>query len=228
MSIPYPSHSHSTTSLPSWQPEKRLQSGSRVWILTDVESYDFCFYDWSVPQESFRVGVYDLETTKIGWANFGRDIAYAMVKAGVQPPPWKEPLPFGIELHRDPHANGEGKGRFTGWVDLITLDPELVKVLPVALKNFADHRANATPGMWDDFVARARRDNAIEAAALSMVGLFSAGDVRKKIGDPNADVTPVLKRLVREGKLLPPVGKKRGTRYQVAPPRAVERSDWAG
>jgi hypothetical protein len=225
MSNTHPLQSHPTTSLLTWQPEKRLRSGSRVWILTDVQSYDFCFYDWSVPQESFRVGVYDLETKKIGWANFGRDIAYAMVKAGVQPPPWKEPMPFGIELHRDPHANGEEKGRFTGWVDLIILDPELLAIVPIAMKKFADHRPNSTPGMWDDFGARAAEERAIELAALGMVGPFSAGDLRRKLEDPKAKVTPVLQRLVREGKLLSS-GKKRGTRYWVTPPTLVQRVDW--
>jgi hypothetical protein len=107
-------------------------------------------------------------------------------------------------------------------------NPQLLGNVRVAMKAFADHRANSTLGMWDEMVARARRENAIEAAALSMVGLFSAGDVRDKTGDPNADVTPVLQRLVRRGKLLPPVGKKRWTRYQVASPSIPSRLDWTG
>lgn len=83
--------------------------------------------------------------------------------------------------------------------------------------------------MWDGFVRSAAKENAMEAAALAMPGLFSAGEVRAAIGDPTADVTPVLQRLVRQDKLLPPIGKKRWTRYQVAPPPPLpERLDWVG
>ena len=95
--------------------------------------------------------------------------------------------------------------------------------MPVAKKKFAfaGHSLNATPGICDELVWRAARENAIEAAALAIVGPLAAGDVRAAIGDPTADVTPVLQRLVEEGKLLPPTGKKRWTRYAVAPPRVV-------
>jgi hypothetical protein len=70
--------------------------------------------------------------------------------------------------------------------------------------------------MWQDVVARAAPESAIEQAALSKTVWFSAGDIRRAIGDPQAEVTRVLKNLVLEGKLLPPTGKKRGTKYRVA------------
>lgn len=207
-----------SSATPTWQAEKHLRSGDRVWILTDVERYSSSFYAWSEPQDLYRIGICDLRTHRVGLANFGRDVAYAMMRAGFSAPPWNEPLPFGVELRRLSH-HGEEKGRYVTTVTLLPIDDRLHAILPRANKQFAGtcHCPNATPNMWDDLVARAQREIAIEAAALGMVGPFSAGDVRKKLGDPDTEVVrPVLKRLVREGKLLPPTGKKRGTRYRVA------------
>jgi hypothetical protein len=211
-----------------WQNEKHLQSGDRVWILSDVESYSSSYYPYSEPQELFKVGVYDLASEKIGFATFGRDIAYAMMRAKLPPPPWKQSMPFGIAVRRLLHDDGEEKGRYVVKVHQVPITSSLLSVVRVAKKKFAGtiHCANSTFGMWDDLVSRAAKENAIEAAALSMVGPFSAGDVRAKIGDPDAEVTYVLKRLVLEGKLLPPTGRKRGTRYQVAPPSIAARIDW--
>jgi len=213
---------------PTWQAEKHLQSGDRVWILTDVEAYSSSFYAWSEPQELFRVGIYDLRTQHVGLANFGRDVAYALTRAGVPAPPWRDPLPHGVELHRISH-DGEERGRYVTTVTLIPIDAKVMAAVPAVKKVFAGtgHRPNATPGLWSDLVLRAARENAVQAAALAMVGPFSAGDVRKKLGDPEAEVTSALKRLVREGKLLPPTGKKRGTRYLVAPPEVAARADWS-
>jgi hypothetical protein len=224
-----PSPTQPPPSTPTWQLEKHVQSGDRIWILTDIENYSSSYYSYSQPQELFRVGIYDLRTQHVGMANFGRDIAQAMMRAKLPPPPWKQPLPFGIAVQRLSH-DGEEKGRYVVRVQLLDIDPALLAVVPAAKKKFAQtaHCPTSAPGMWDDFVKRAAKENAIEAAALSMVGPFSAGDVRAKIGDPDAEVTSVLKRLVLEGKLLPPTGKKRGTRYQVAPPLIAPRIDWVG
>lgn len=214
---------------PHWQAEKRLKSGDCVWILTDVETYDSRYMAHSEPQTLFKAGIYDLETEHVGWGIFGKDIAFAIVEAGFQPPPWGAPLPSAIKVVRPPHDSGEERGRYLVKVELVAIDPGLLAIVPVAEKKFdsAGHHPNAKPGMWDALVTRAARENAIEVAALSMVGAFSAGDVRAAIGNPDADVTDVLQRLVREGKLLPPTGKKRGTRYQVAPPSPlIERADW--
>lgn len=212
--------------IPSWQPEKHLQSGDRVLIVTDVERFTSKYHPWSTPQKLFRVGIYDLATGKIGYANFGRDIAFFLMKAGLPAPPWKRPMQFGIAVCRSSH-DGESNGRYRGRVDLIHLEPAIWPIALIARKTFArgSSTPNAIPGMWRDLEDRAREENAIEAAVRGMVGPFSAGDVKKIVGK-DVDVTPALQRLVAEGVLFPPTGIKRGTRYRHAPPAIVERSDW--
>jgi hypothetical protein len=190
-----------------WQPEKHLRSADRIWILTDLQAYDSRYLPWS-KEQLFRVGILDLETDHVGLAHFGRDLARAMVRALVPPPPWLAPMPFGLLLHRRPHDKEE-KGRYVARVELLTLEPELWSIVPAATKMFdrTAHSPNSAPGMWQDFVARAAQENAIEAAALRKTIPFSAGDIRTAIGDPDAEVTTVLKRLVEEGKPLPPTGR---------------------
>ena len=58
------------------------------------------------------------------------------------------------------------------------------------------------------------RDNAIEGATLRMLAPYSVGDVRAAVGDPEAKVTSVLRKLVAGGKLVS-WGQKRGTKYRV-------------
>jgi hypothetical protein len=199
-----------------WQPEKHLRSGDRVWILTDVESFESCYLAWSPPQQLFRVGIYDLATKKIGFAVFGKDLAYAILKAGIAAPPWSSPAPFGIQLHREAHDDDE-KGRYRATVELLPIESVVAGVVAEgrrALASDSEHTPNALAGMWSELAQRAASENAIETGILGMFGPFSAGDVKKAIGDPDADVTPVLQRLVKEGKLLPPTGKKRWTRSE--------------
>jgi hypothetical protein len=78
----------STPSLPTpyWQDEKHLVSGERFWILTGIQMYHSPYYPWSTAQQLFRVGIYDLNTQHVGLAHFGRDIAFALLKAGAAPP----------------------------------------------------------------------------------------------------------------------------------------------
>ncbi len=203
-----------------WQPEKHLRSGDRVWILTDVESFESCYLAWSPAQQLFRVGIYDLRTDKVGFAVFGKDLAYAILKAGIATPPWRKPLSAGIAIHRDGHED-DARGRYTSTIELVPIEPALVAVasnLEATLALDSEHTPNALSGMWLDLAQRAAKENAIETAILGMLGPFSAGDVKEAIGDPDADVTPGLQRLVKEGKLLPPTGKKRWTRYVLAAP----------
>ena len=206
----------SLPSPPIWQAEKHLQSGDRIWILTDVQSYGSSYYPWSDPQALFRIGVYDLRTRKVGLANFGRDLAFALLKASLPPPPWKMPLPCGVAIHRVGHDH-EPKGRYLVSVKPVPIEPEWYSVLPGAMRMFFQtaHCANSELGMWDDLVARAARENAIESVALRKTVPFSAGDIRTAIGDPEAEVTSVLQKLVDDGKLLVS-GQKRGTRYRLA------------
>lgn len=224
---PSPSPSPSPQTI-AWQPDKMLGAHDQVLFLTGVEREFSRYKPWSKPQELFKVGMYDLVTEKISFARFGRDIAFALVKAGIAPQPWNAPQPFGVEIHRAGHPD-ENKGRQYTWAILIDLEPSIIAVAPIARRTLLSvgHYPNLPPGAWADLEERAKRELAIEAAALAMVGAFSAADVRAAIGDPNAAVTYVLQRLVREGRLLPPTGKKRGTRYQVAPPSPlIERVDW--
>ena len=215
--------SQSTTSL-IWQAPKQLQAHDKVWFLTDVQRELSRFLPWSEPQELFKVGAYDLTTGKIGFVRFGRDIAFALRKLGLPPPPWKTAAPFAVELHRYHHV-GREKGRYRTWASRIELDPALLPLAPEARRRFAreGHCPNSKVGMWDCFEVRASRENAIERAALSMAGVFKAADVKAIVGDIN--VSPVLKRLVEEGRLVPASPKT----YRVAPPKiipVVPRLDW--
>lgn len=215
-------------STPSWQREKFLQSGDTVWILTDIQQYSSPYLSWSTSQELFRVGIYDLRTRCVGYANFGKDIAFALLKAGIAAPPWTSPLPVAVELHREPHEKDE-KGRYRVSAKLVPLEPAVALVETKARRLLAGFTPNAEAGMWHDLAQRAAKENRIEAAVESMRthGAFSAGDIRKVVGK-DADVTPILKRLVADGTLLPPTGKKRGTKYVHAPVSIVDRADWTG
>jgi hypothetical protein len=203
--------------IPVLQNDKHLRNDDSVWILTDVEAYDSSFYGYSDPQLLFKVGVYDLITKRIGFATFGKDMAYSMLKAGLAPPPWKTPQPLGVTLHRHAHDD-EPKGRYLTTATLVPIEPLLHSVVAPARAIFVamKHWPNAYLGIWEEQEKRATRDNAIECAVLQIVGLFSAGDIRKACGASAAEVTLALKKLVAEGKLLPPTGTKRGTKYRVA------------
>ena len=209
---------------PSWQPDKILSAQDRIWILTDVESEYSSYYPWSEPQELFRVGIYDLTTRKIGFARFGRDTAYAFLKVGLLPPPWNAPLSFAVEIRRD-GTDGEPKGRHPTQAILTDLDPAAAALTPMVMKVFAQlgHRPNASLGMWHDLDARAKKENAIERAALAMVGIFKASDVKAIVGK-TINVSPSLRRLVKERRLVLVSAKK----YVVAPVTPIERQDWAG
>ncbi len=207
-----------------WQPERHLKSGDKIWILTDIQTVWSGYFDYSADQELFRVGIYDLTTGKIGFGKFGRDIAHAFLKASIQPAPWRAPLPCAVEIHRQSHGNTKG-GRFRTWATLIDVDPQIIAIAPLAQKKFVQegHDPTATVGMWSDLEARAKRELAVEKAALAMVGIFKASDVRKIVG--NINVSPVLRDLVEEGRLVR-VGAKK---YMVAPPHPLpQRLDWTG
>lgn len=124
--------------------------------------------------------------------------------------------PCAVAIQREAH-DGEPKGRYLVAAEPVAIEPEWYAVLPGAMKMFAQtaHSPNSSPGMWDDSVARATKDDAIESAALRRITPFSAGDIRTAIGDPEADVTSVLQKLVANGKLVT-WGQKRGTKYRVA------------
>jgi hypothetical protein len=211
---------------PHLQEPKFLKSGDRVWLLTDLVTYKTEYCDGGRSQTLFRVGIYDLRTRKVGLATFGKDIAHAMLVAGLSAPPWTGPQQHAIEIWRPPHKDGEKRGRYVTRVELLDLDTELSELLPVALRKLADHQPNSAPGMWSDLELAAAKERDICLAVSAQAGAFSAGDITQRLGDPNANVTSTLQKLVRHGKLLPPVGKKRWARYQVARHPEAARADW--
>lgn len=207
---------------------KRLSSRDRVWITTDVHSYTSKMLDWSVPQQWFEAGALCLDTNHLALVRFSNDDVRAMMKAGMRPAPWPSHQRHGIELTRLYHGSQE-KGRFREKVALIELDPELVKHGPMVRSHFEKEiglRGNSTPGMWKEAVEWAKRENLIEAAALSFNDWFSAGMVKEIVGDIN--VSPTLARLVQEGLLVPNGKAKKGARYMKAPPVLIDRADWNG
>lgn len=218
------SPSPSTHTIPAWQPDKMLGAHDRVLFLTGIEREFSAYHPWSKHQELFKVGVYDLATGKIGFARFGRDIAFAIIKAGIAPPPWSAPQPVGVEIHRAGHP-GENKGRQHTWATLIDLDPAVLAIAPLARRRILSegHHPNLPLGSWADLEERAKSELRIEAAALAMPGTFKASDIKKIVGDDKR-ISRVLRGLVREGRLTPVSAKK----YVVTPPKLVTRLDWTG
>jgi len=209
--------------IPQWQPDKLLKARDRVLILTGIEREFSAYLPWSEPQELFKVGIYDVATGKVGFARFGRDIAFAFVKAGLAPP-WSGPQTVGVEIHRAGHP-GENKGRQHTWATLIDLDPAVLAIAPLARRRLVSegHYPNLPLGAWADLEERAKSELAIEAAALGMVGEFKASDIKKIVGDDKR-ISRVLRGLVREGRLEKV--KSTGKKYIVTPPQIIERSDW--
>ena len=111
--------------------------------------------------------------------------------------------------------DGKCEGRYAVTVKLVEIDPALHAIVPVARKVFRDAylSPNAMPGMWKKVVDAVAREKHIEAASLSMTGLFSTGDVQAIVG-AGVNVSPVLKRMVKDGR-LDRFGKTRGTKYRV-------------
>jgi hypothetical protein len=215
-------------SLPPWQPEKHLQGEDRVWFLTNIERFESSYKPWSTPQTLFRAGIYDLKSGGIGLAHFGKDIGLALLKIGLLPPPWHGPQPFAVSIHRQSHGN-KPEGRFRVEARRIEIDPSTLPMAQAARKKLARaFSCNAAAGMWHDLEEKARDELAIEVAVQSTVGSFSAGDIKRIVGK-DVNVTPVLQRLVEDGVLAAPTGKKRGTRYELAPSVPLpERADWTG
>jgi hypothetical protein len=218
--------------IPSFRGTKRLSNGDRIFILTDTSSYSSAMYGRSAEQQWYRVGAVDLRTGHLGYFDFSTDDARQMVKSGLVPPRWAEHQKVGIELVRLSHGS-QTQGRFKEKVTLIDLDHELLAQGPMLRRYFEQKigfTGNSSPaGMWEAHVAWAARENAIEAAALSMVGSFSAGDVTRAAGlDKLGSITGLLSRLVAEGRLVSNEGRRRARRYEVACPKILERIDWTG
>jgi hypothetical protein len=216
----------STTLL--WQSEKMLHAGDRIIILTDVQIVWSRYYDYSHEQELFRVGAYDARSGAIGFFKFGRDPAFDMLKGGVTAAPWgSSALPIGVEFHRRSHGNN-AEGRFRGKVSVFKAEPEVIVVAAKARSAFrqAGHYPNANIGMWSKMETRAKRELAIEAATLVMVGIFRAGAIKKVVGKAvkSDQITRVLRRLVDEGRLT----RRSQKTYEVAKPKIIPRLDWMG
>lgn len=212
----------SPLTVPTRQPDKMLGAHDRVLFLTGIEREFSAYHPWSKEQELFKIGVLDLATDKICFARFGRDIAFAIIKAGIAAPPWSAPQPVGVEIHRAGHP-GENKGRQHTWATLIDLDPAVLAIAPLARRRILSegHHPNLPLGSWADLEERAKSELAIEAAALGMLGEFKASDIRAVVGD-DARISSVLQRLVREKRLE----KVSGKIYVVPSPKISLRVDW--
>ncbi len=210
-----------------FQPEKRLQSGDRVLVLTDVYTEWRSYYSNSTPQKWHRVGCYDLKTQQIGYFLFSVDDARGLLFAGFSPPPWPSGLSHAFEVKRLAHA-GVREGRFKVSITALDIPSEVASLIPHGRRMFArdGHWPNSTLGMWGKLAARVAQEQAVERAALAQVGWFKAGDIKKIVGKVN--VSPILARLVDEGRLVMD-GKKKGARYIAAPPTPLpNRADWVG
>jgi hypothetical protein len=122
---------------PTWQPEKRLSSDDRIWILTDIETHSSSFYPSSAEQRWFKVGAYDLRTNCIGFVRFSIDDVRGMLRAGLPAAPWNAPLAYGIDVTRLAH-DGRCEGRFVVTVKLLDIEPELHAIVPAARRIFRD------------------------------------------------------------------------------------------
>ena len=209
-------------------PPKHLAAHDRIWIISDVETYKSAYKPQSVLQTMFRVGAFDLNADRFRVVTFGNDIAYSLIKAGIELPPWKAPQPVSATIVRASHGNLP-QGRFPTSATLEPLDPALVALGPRARKLFAGEvYPNVEQGAWDALRARAERENRIEAAALAQPDWFAAGELAKITGDTQSLVSATLVRLVRDGRIVPNGGKKRGAKYHVASPALIVRADRTG
>jgi hypothetical protein len=207
---------------------KRLHSGDRIWIATDIETYRASYLAYSTPQLWHKVGALDLNGFCWRFFTFGLDDARAMLRLGLGAPPWTAPAPYGIEVKRLPHQ-GACEGRFEVTMTAVDMDPTLLSLVPEARRRFRREGfcPNATVEMWAKLEASVAIEKAVEAAALAMEGKFSAGDIKALIGK-NVNVSRHLKRMV-EDEVLVRSGEKRGARYEIAPPpQDLARVDWGG
>lgn len=189
----------------TWMPqERRLSSGDSILILTDVQIYTSSMYHWASEQLWFRVGAIDLKTNEVGYFRFSTDDARAMLAAGVPPPPWVSPQTVGLTVKRLSHSTGKVMGRYKVSIVSQPIPVNILADVPAIAKAFQrlGHKPNAVPGSWSKLVAAQAQEEAIENAALSIDGVFKAGDVKAMVGE-TVNVTPVLRRLIQEGRLLP-------------------------
>jgi len=208
-----------------WYPEeRRLSSGDRIFIVTDIHCYSSRMVRSARDQQWFRVGAVDLRDLTVGYWRFSIDDAKAILKLGIAPP-WTQPLAEGIQMKRHLHVTGSRMGRYRITITTVSVPPETVAKAAELGKLFErkGHQPNFAPGSWSSQQQRANRKLAVERAALSQEGVFKAARVKKIVG-AGINVTPDLSRLVEEGRLTR-IGKKR---YVVTPPKVVGRTDWTG
>ena len=177
------------------------------------------------------MGALDLNTGKLGYFNLSRDDVKALVKCGLKPAPWHAPQQSGVALVRHYHGDHQ-EGRFRETASLVNLPPDLLAEGPQLRRYFEKTLAfvgNSEPGMWDSLEKRAVHENAVEGAAMSTTGWFSARDVRAALGlVRTVPLSRILGTLVLEGHLVTNGKKRRWCRYMVAMPAGVPRADWAG
>lgn len=110
---------HINNNYAHWQDSKRVTSGDRFLILTDLVAKEVHnagkIFTW------FTVGAIDLETYNLFDLDLGPDDIAALIRAGM---PFKGSEPIGYTISRDAHEKG-GKGRFRVIATRIPLHPAL-------------------------------------------------------------------------------------------------------
>lgn len=199
--------------------EKRLRSGDKYLIVTDIYQYTSSYYDYSQLQIWFRVGALDLVSHEPCFLRFTKDDARAMLRAGVKCAPWPQPHTLGISVHRAAHDNNQEKGRFDVTATLVEqLPPELLSVSSAWRREFtkAGHFPNTDAELWKSLAAPIWLEQRIEKVALELAenGSFSAKDLKTIFGSAaTSAISKVLKQLVLDGRLVQE-GKKKGATYR--------------
>jgi hypothetical protein len=209
-----------------WYPEeRRFSSGDQIFIVTDIHCYSSRMVKSARDQQWFRVGAVNLKDLTVGYWRFSIDDAQAILRAQIVAPPWTQPLSEGIQVERARHLTGKRMGRYKVTVTTVSVPPEVIAKASELRAHFTrkGHQPNFVVGAWAGRQQSANLKLAVEKAAMSRVGTFKAARVKAIVGG-GVTVTPVLSRLVKEGRLTR-VGKKR---YVVTPPMIVDRADWVG
>ncbi|MEI9941980.1 MAG: hypothetical protein WDO69_32605 [Pseudomonadota bacterium] len=207
-----------------WYPEeRRLSSGDQIFIVTDIHCYSSRMVRSARDQQWFRVGAVNLKNLTVGYWRFSIDDAQAILRARIVAPPWTHPLSEGIQIERARHVTGKRMGRYKVTVTTVSVPPEVIAKASELRAHFTrkGHQPNFVVGAWAGRQQSASRALAVENAAMRRVGIFKANRIKVIVG-AGINVTPVLARLVEEGRLTK-VGAKK---YVVTPPKIIDRADW--
>ncbi len=220
------------TITPILQAPKRLRSGDEILIVTDATVSWSPYIPHAPEQQWIKAAAYDLHTGQIGFFEFGRDDLFAMIKAGLTPPPWQSHQTQVVLIRRQ-STPSQNKGRHPAVVQLSTFNKDIRPILrqartAFAASGFCPSFPGSLPSDWVDLVKRANRENAIEAAIKRTIGWFKSwARFVRETGHSASEVGYILSRFVAEHRLERD-GVKKGTRYRLRPVALIQRADWNG